>query len=68
MNSPSGPGDPAKEAEWEDEWRASYKEAINTVGQGVPVQFSSLERSRSPRSEDKVLDYFRRATDSHNSG
>lgn len=62
-NSSSGPGNPVQEAEWEEEWRASYKEAIDTVGQSTLVHFSSMKRCRSPESKDRVLDYFRRSED-----
>lgn len=65
MNSPSGPDDPIQEAEWEDEWRASYNEAIDTAGRGVPVHLNSMKQNRSPRSEDKVSDYFRRCMGDH---
>lgn len=49
-------GDPVQEAEWEDEWRASYEEAIEKLGRGEPVQFNSLKRKICPSSEDRVLE------------
>lgn len=56
-NSRSGLGDSVQEAEREDEWRANYNEAIESVGRGTPVHFDSVKETRSPGSEDRVLKY-----------
>ncbi|KAF8597748.1 hypothetical protein BDV93DRAFT_547731 [Ceratobasidium sp. AG-I] len=53
-NLSSAIGDSVQEAEWEDEWNASYREAIETLGRGEPVRLNSLKRKRGQSLEDNV--------------
>ncbi|KAF8597774.1 hypothetical protein BDV93DRAFT_527173 [Ceratobasidium sp. AG-I] len=55
-------GDAVQEAEWEGEWRASYEAAIQALGHGARVHFSSMDQNRSLRPEVRVLEYIHDST------